>query len=291
MKPEITFVAADFVVDTTGKLYFIELNNFPSISSDYKDIVGNYGPIEELVKLGNGDPLILIFNAKKWREGKALKMLYDVVKKVVPINHELYIWSKKLGEEFEISKLKNRSGIIYTPNPDIRGMFESNQNYQIVNRKWVRDLCRDKKKVHKILQNNLPEILPSTYEFTNREELKRLIDSLDFDGVVVKPRYGSKGGGVYVLDKKEDALSVDLSGRDHWLFQERIDNFDKQRKKYYDIRIYLLNGKPVGAMSRVSDNPVVNVSLGGHLEKVDTKIKIKADELAQKIYQLVFRNP
>jgi tetrahydromethanopterin:alpha-L-glutamate ligase len=68
--------------------------------------------------------------------------------------------------------------------------------------------------------------------------------------VVSKPVYGHGGIGVAIID------SIDELGTPPYYLQEYIPNES-------DYRVFVIDGRPVGAIRRVSDSVVHNVHLGG----------------------------
>ncbi len=65
------------------------------------------------------------------------------------------------------------------------------------------------------------------------------------------------------------------------IFQEKIE-IQKQRGKFWDIRVFVVNGKYVGAVKRVSKKAVVNIALGGVAAKVEKKLQKKLAPIAEK---------
>ncbi|WP_053405584.1 glutathione synthase [Persicobacter sp. CCB-QB2] len=119
------------------------------------------------------------------------------------------------------------------------------------------------------------DIIPRTYVSKNKDYLLRMIQESNNEKMILKPLDGFGGSGVIVLEKKasqsmNSLLDFYISGqkgiRDHKyvIIQEYIEEADKG-----DVRVLMLNGKPIGAMKRVpAENDVrSNIHAGGREEK------------------------
>jgi glutathione synthase len=115
-------------------------------------------------------------------------------------------------------------------------------------------------------------IIPETHVSKNKEYLLRVIKESDADKVILKPLDGFGGSGVILLETKasqsiNSLLDFYISGQNehkYVILQEYIEGADEG-----DIRILMLNGKPIGAMKRVpAENEArANVSAGGKVQK------------------------
>lgn len=129
------------------------------------------------------------------------------------------------------------------------------------------------------------DIIPRTYVSKNKEYLQKIIKESDKERMILKPLDGYGGSGVIVLEKKASQsvsslldfyINSDEKNR-YVILQEFIDGADKG-----DVRVLMLNGKPLGAMKRIpadNDNRS-NVHAGGSVEKhVLTKIEKRICDL------------
>lgn len=111
-------------------------------------------------------------------------------------------------------------------------------------------------------------IIPETHVSKNKEYLQRVVKESTKDKMILKPLDGYGGSGVIILEKKashsvSSLLDFYINGQEqqkYVILQEYIEGADKG-----DVRILMLNGKPIGAMKRVpAENEVrSNVSTGG----------------------------
>lgn len=117
------------------------------------------------------------------------------------------------------------------------------------------------------------KIIPETHVSKNKDFLLRVIKESDKDKMILKPLDGYGGSGVIVLEKKasqsiNSLLDFYINGQNNQnkyvILQEYIEGADKG-----DVRVLMLNGKPIGAMKRIpaeNDNRS-NIHAGGREEK------------------------
>ena len=97
-------------------------------------------------------------------------------------------------------------------------------------------------------------IIPETHVSKNKEYLQKVIKESKKDKMILKPLDGFGGSGVIVMEKKaamstNSLLDFYINGQSqqkYVILQEYIEGADQG-----DVRILMLNGKPIGAMKRV----------------------------------------
>jgi len=128
-------------------------------------------------------------------------------------------------------------------------------------------------------------VIPETHVSKNKEYLKRVILDSKAEKMILKPLDGYGGSGVILLEKKAAASVSSLldfyingqSQQKYVIVQEYVEGADKG-----DVRILMLNGKPIGAMKRVpgADEARSNVHAGGTAVKhVLTKEELRICDL------------
>lgn len=116
------------------------------------------------------------------------------------------------------------------------------------------------------------EYIPRTHVTKNKEYLKGIIKDGP-DKMILKPLNGYGGSGVILLEKSamksiNSLLDFYIDNKDgtsnYVILQDYIEGADQG-----DVRILLLNGKPIGAMRRVpgEEDHRSNVSAGGTVVK------------------------
>jgi len=117
------------------------------------------------------------------------------------------------------------------------------------------------------------EIIPVTHVSKNKDYIIQMIKESESDKMILKPLNGFGGSGVILIEKNammsiNSLLDFYINNADgtsnYVILQEYIEGADQG-----DVRILLLNGKPVGAMKRVpgEDDHRSNVSAGGSIQK------------------------
>lgn len=150
---------------------------------------------------------------------------------------------------------------------------EMKREVGILNDPEVAELCQDKLRTYE----EFPEHIPETRKASKENVLEMLEE---YERVIVKPRYGSSGEGITVLDE----YNGEEFGED-MMVQRFIesDNLPEHGiKGPHDLRILVVNGEPVGSYFRVPDEGLLsNVALGG------SKIYVELEELDQKVFDIV----
>ncbi|MCW8981601.1 MAG: glutathione synthase [Altibacter sp.] len=137
-----------------------------------------------------------------------------------------------------------------------------------------------------VFEDDHNEMIPRTHVTKNKEYLKKTIKEGP-DKMILKPLNGFGGSGVILIEKRamlsiNSLLDFYIDNRDgttnYVILQEYIEGADQG-----DVRILLLNGKPIGAMKRVpgEEDHRSNVSAGGSVQKHTLSKKEK--ELCRRI--------
>lgn len=119
-------------------------------------------------------------------------------------------------------------------------------------------------------EKNNERFTPYTYVSKDKDYIKKVIKTFPNDTMVMKPLNGYGGRGVIIIEKKasknlNSLLDFYMSAENNYIIlQEYLNGAEKG-----DVRILMLNGKPIGAMKRVpaGDDPRSNIHAGGREEK------------------------
>lgn len=117
------------------------------------------------------------------------------------------------------------------------------------------------------------DFIPKTHVTKNKEYLIKMIKESEEDKMILKPLNGYGGSGVILIEKRamssiRSLLDFYIDNKDgttnYVILQDYIPGADQG-----DVRILILNGKPIGAMKRVpgEDDHRSNVSAGGSVQK------------------------
>ncbi|MGM0565104.1 MAG: glutathione synthase [Pseudomonadota bacterium] len=115
--------------------------------------------------------------------------------------------------------------------------------------------------------------LPVTHVSKNKDYLKRMIEEAETDRMILKPLDGSGGRGVIVLERGAKANTNSLldfyintrsDTSNYVILQEYIEGAEEG-----DVRVLMLNGKPIGAYQRKpTDGDLrANIHVGGTAHK------------------------
>lgn len=117
------------------------------------------------------------------------------------------------------------------------------------------------------------EIIPTTHVSKNVEYLLRVIEECGQDKMIMKPLDGYGGAGVIVIEKSakhsiKSLLDFYINRTDeksnYVILQDYVPGAEGG-----DVRVLMLNGKPIGALKRIPKSGDVrsNISVGGTVEK------------------------
>ena len=115
--------------------------------------------------------------------------------------------------------------------------------------------------------------IPSTHVTKNKEYLIKMIKESSSEKMILKPLNGYGGSGVILIEKRamssiRSLLDFYIDNKDgttnYVILQDYIEGADQG-----DVRIMLLNGKPIGAMRRIPgiDDHRSNITAGGSVAK------------------------
>lgn len=138
------------------------------------------------------------------------------------------------------------------------------------------------------------ELIPKTHVSKNIDYLLRVIDESEDEKMILKPLDGFGGSGVIVIEKSamtnirsllDFYIHRDKETSSYVILQDYIEGAEEG-----DVRVLMLNGKPIGALRRrpVKGDVRSNISAGGSVEKYKLT---KADKiLCQKIGEKLVRD-
>jgi glutathione synthase len=137
------------------------------------------------------------------------------------------------------------------------------------------------------------ELIPKTHVSKNIDYLIRTIEESDNEKMILKPLDGYGGRGVIVIEKSamhniksllEFYINKSKGESNYVILQDYIEGAEKG-----DVRVLMLNGKPIGALRRVPAKGDVrsNISAGGSVEKykLNKADKLLCTEVGKKLVQ------
>lgn len=271
------FAGLDFIFDSRGLPWFIEANSMPGLRF-VRQLYGETLPLEHVACiLKPRKNICLVFSRKK----KQYHWLIDEFSKYLKAFSVCYsednIKSRKM--------LKTREGIFVHPGAIFRyaripRSFERSGTL-VINPECVRDITQDKLRTIKLLEKNNIRV-PKTYFVRNNREFNILIAKKEFDnGFVLKPKKGEGGRGIRIFSKRA------YPGIKKPCLLEELITPELIRGRYWDARVFLVNGKVICGLIRESKNPVTNISLGASARKMDKKTLEKLIKPSLQIVRII----
>ncbi len=191
--------------------------------------------------------------AEAWFYSEAEKLGLDV--KIVYENQIKVVIDKSINILIDGSKVSDVTVVHFRCyNKILSSSFEL-ANIPVVNSSLSAETTRDKFQCH-LLLNGIPQ--PKTL-FNTNYDFSSVSDELSVP-FILKQSYSSKGNDVYLIDNVDD-YNKTVSGmkKELILHQEFIEESSGQ-----DIRVLVIDKKPVAAVNRYSENDFrSNYSLGG----------------------------
>lgn len=260
MKP--TFLGLDFLIDKSGQIYFIEANSFPGLLSDLKHHYKKCQPLIDLVKF-YGPNIILAYTQKMYHTWREPKFINQELKKITNNKSKLCLiedinYPKALTDS---NARQIEQGYLLTPLIKLKKYYKHHSKIRIINSPNLSLLTQDKYQTMSVAKNIDNVYVPRTFNFKTKNQLTGIVNKRLWKQCVIKPRYGQKGEGVKIINNTNNLSKLKLQP-DYWLAQEKI-NINKKNGYFWDIRSFVVNGNYSGCITRISKNPVVNVSLGG----------------------------
>ena len=279
------FAGLDFMVDKDNNIVFLEANSNPGLMMVYKKLYGNFGPVDKFVAALKNEKQVIFLYSHEYVESESYGYTFGAFRTALGKRCRQIVLTKKQMKEFSLP-LKDiqgniiTSGTIWNSRLNVKRAFSKNKNFRIINTADVCDITIDKFKTHQAVCRLKGVKILKTFAFSTKEEALRLIEKNNLKTFVIKPRKGTGGKNVFILNSPKELEKKKLP-EGQWILQEKVE-VSKQWNKFWDIRVFVVNGKYAGAVKRVSKNPVVNVSLGGATAKVDIALQKRLAPLAEK---------
>ena len=137
------------------------------------------------------------------------------------------------------------------------------------------------------------EIIPTTHVSKNIDYLLRIIEESENDKMIMKPLDGYGGSGVIIIEKSamhniksllEFYINKTKGETNYVILQDYIEGAEKG-----DVRVLMLNGKPIGALRRKPARGDIrsNISAGGSVEryKLTKEDKLLCEKIGKKLVQ------
>jgi len=268
------FAGLDFIFDKNNNLWFLEANYAPHGAKNIERMYGKEVITKDIAKMMSkegGEKCALIsryakegekFENSVWFANKLNRHLKDLRFCYSDENCKRKYKLKDINGEF----FKPTS--IFRYNRPLTSAFE--KKIFVINPNKIKNLVNNKMKTLKVIGDNTKVNVPETFYVKDTEQLKKVIEKnkeMFKKGYVIKPIDQSQGRGVYVLRKSEK--TPEIYKRE--IVEERITP-NLLHKHYWDVRVFIINGKYIGGEMRESRTRVTNVMRGGKTVKLPKKL-------------------
>jgi glutathione synthase/RimK-type ligase-like ATP-grasp enzyme len=155
---------------------------------------------------------------------------------------------------------------------------EINKSLPILNNPDLNLICWDKFS-YKTLS---PENIPITFLINSIDDLKKVLDKIPSDKIVIKPRYGIMGNDVVIVEKNKLPESI----KENTIVQEFVDTScgikELKVNCVHDIRVILINNKIHHCYVRKATKGLLsNIAQGGIVEHIPN------DKIPESIIKIV----
>jgi glutathione synthase/RimK-type ligase-like ATP-grasp enzyme len=181
--------------------------------------------------------------------------------------------------------------LVYDRTAGIKFPLEEASKMRVVNQRDFKVLCWDKW----VAYQEIGHLMSQTFWVGEKNNLASVLPKIKTSWVVLKPYNGLKGLGVFIGPKKE-ALNFQFPEKfKKYIAQEFIDTSEgipQIVNGFHDLRVAIINGKPVWSHVRVPPQGSfkANAAGGGILKEVNYElipksVKSIVAKVANKFYQ------
>tara|TARA_Y100000310_G_scaffold47059_2_gene43640 strand:- start:939 stop:1994 length:1056 start_codon:yes stop_codon:yes gene_type:complete len=302
----------DFIFDKNGKPWFLEANSASTVHEEFEKVYGDPTTVKKIAKYINSLPgknFCMFVKKKYWESGNKAHYLAEKLTEFVKKDIHVCYMDKNLRVsrpffldhnyiKLTLTNFHKGGGNSYVLDksrkkvkPDIifRNYFQLNPEFEqegvnVINTMAVRDLCWFKNKTYDAVEDVKGINIPKYFLVNSNEELKHILKthkSLFKKGYVVKPLGNSLGRSVKVMDTPRVPPNFKVGSG--FMVQQRITPNLVDKNKYWDLRVFVINGKYAGAVKRVSPNKVTNIYQGGYGAAVETALQDKIKKVSERI--------
>jgi len=263
------FAALDFIFDEDEKPYFLEANSVPAGIMELQE-VSVKRPIKSLanyMKKYGPNQCFVGPKIKPW--------IYKELKKDLPNLKYCYRESNRHSRVYltDVEGKKFKPSCIYRHGSLIGRYFED--KIPVINPRTVVHLTRNKDLTYKAV-SKVKVNIPEYFVIKNQNGLNKRLEKNKFE-FVLKPVSGSMGKDVYFSKVKI---------KERMILQKRIVP-KKINNKFWDVRVFLVDGKYSDGIMRVSKSPITNLTLDGKAYKLPKRLENKLRKVSESIVRAI----
>jgi hypothetical protein len=284
----------DFIIDREGVPYFLEANRSSHMLYEYVNTFNSFEPFRRTAALMNqapGTPCLL------WRREDAAED--GSTENACWIGSCLTRFLEREPAIAFVDDLPEAGGVVLSrdgkaiqPGSIFRWWYPLSWSFEtsgvrVINPNCVWVAVRDKLASYATLSRAQSFRVPKSFAIGSSAEAVALIShhrSIFSQGFVVKPRTGFGGHRVQV--GSPDETPRPFAGE--YMLSERILP-ELSRGHYWDVRVFVMAGKFVGGLARLSPGPVTNIFQGGHVRPITDELAALLEPAALEAVTLLDR--
>jgi Sugar-transfer associated ATP-grasp len=284
----------DFIIDREGVAYFLEANRSSHMLYEYVNTFNSFEPFRRTAALMNqtpGPPCLLWRRQDAAEDGSVENACWigSCLTRFLerePVIAFVEDLPKASGEVVSRDGKRIQPGSIFRWWYPLSWSFETS-GVRVINPNCVWVAVRDKLDSYATLSRAKGFRVPKSFAVESSTEAVALIAhhrNIFAQGFVVKPRTGFGGHGVQV--GSSDETPIHFAGK--YMLSERITPH-LSRGHYWDVRVFVMAGKFVGGLVRLSAGPVTNIFQGGHVRPITDELAALLEPAALEAVTLLDR--
>ena len=280
----------DFMVNKEGRIFFIETNSSPGGLYEMEILYGKSEPMERFINFLKSkvkDPIVCMVDSKKGYELDKEEIEWKIKKMDEKMETHFCFMEEQISKKFFI----DRDGRKVVPNILITPFLRLKQSVVgcfVVNPFEVSMISIDKFLSTLIVERMTNVEVPKTFLVRRKSEVKFLLNrerNTFKNGFVIKPRFGMFGRGVMIFEDVSEDFEIKIG---EYVLQQRIE-VEKEDGKFWDVRVFVVNGEFCGGFKRVSEKPIVNIHAGGKVVKLEKDLMKKLKRPSEEIVKAIER--
>ncbi len=266
------FAGLDFIFDKDEKPYFLEANSAPGGAVEAADFL-KHSPLKAIAHFMTGkNPCVVI--PKIHQNDQTYKELC----KYVPGLKLCYCENNRNKRKYLQDKENNKfqPTCIYRSISSICPSFS--KKILVINPLSVTRITKNKDLTYKTVKNIKGIKIPEYYIIKNKKDFNKVKNK--FNDFVIKPLDGSCGKGIFI--NKVPRITHPM------IIQKRILP-KKIKNKFWDVRVYVVNGKYISSFIRSSRKIITNISQGGKVYPLPKRFERKIIDISEKITKAIHK--
>ena len=282
------YAGLDFIFDKNWNPCFLEANENADLTTHFKRLYKTdilFKKFANIVNRSGNNFCIATSRIKKKYDDDSNVFLNNIKKYLKDVESHIFIVENNRKRK---KTLKTTDKKIIKPDAVFRWFYKFPKQFEkdgvrVINPNFVWHVTRNKMNTINAVTKAVNIRIPKTLLIRNQDQLKSNLRKYSFsNGYVIKPVCSTMGMGVVVMKNKN---LVPIKGLK--ILEERIEPELLYNKKYWDARIFVVDGYFIGGLVRASSNMVTNVAQGAGVFKIPKKLLRKVEKPSLKIVKAI----